>query len=430
MSKGTVVTFYSYKGGVGRSFALANVATALARWGFRVLCVDWDLEAPGLYYYFQDESPAPERGLVELIDEFVERGEADWKKVVFPITRAGLQGTMHLIAAGSHSTSYVPLFQKINWVRLYDEHNLGDFLESLRTEWKQNYDFVFIDSRTGLTDSGGICTVQLPDILVFLCTPNLQSLRGVIGVVRGLEESRKSINYDRGLLPTVPIVSRFDSRQEYELSQKWMDIFTRELAPFYEGWGIIRTSSLKPEEQVRRLLERTTIPYFSIWSFGENLPIQLEAASNSTDLVSFYLKTLASLIAHRLDNVSLLLESADAYVRAANREGTRASQKSGYDIYLSYSTSDAEVGDALAKELEGQSISVFRSCSDPATPYDAGEADRVLSVSKNYICVVGQSRTEYQEIEGRQFLRQALDDRGGTQDPVSAFRWCGDREHP
>ena len=53
---GTVVTFYSYKGGVGRSFALANIATLLGRWGFRVLCIDWDLEAPGLPYYFESES--------------------------------------------------------------------------------------------------------------------------------------------------------------------------------------------------------------------------------------------------------------------------------------------------------------------------------------------------------------------------------------
>lgn len=51
--RGTVVTFYSYKGGVGRSFALANIAALLGRWGFRVLCVDWDLEAPGLEDFFK-----------------------------------------------------------------------------------------------------------------------------------------------------------------------------------------------------------------------------------------------------------------------------------------------------------------------------------------------------------------------------------------
>ena len=43
-----IYTFYSYKGGVGRSKALAEVAHCLARRGLRVLAIDFDLEAPGL----------------------------------------------------------------------------------------------------------------------------------------------------------------------------------------------------------------------------------------------------------------------------------------------------------------------------------------------------------------------------------------------
>lgn len=56
---GSVFTFYSYKGGVGRSFTLANVAVLLARWGNRVLCLDWDLEAPGLSDYFREKLTGP-----------------------------------------------------------------------------------------------------------------------------------------------------------------------------------------------------------------------------------------------------------------------------------------------------------------------------------------------------------------------------------
>jgi MinD-like ATPase involved in chromosome partitioning or flagellar assembly len=44
---GEVITFYSYKGGVGRTMALANVALWLSQAGYRTLVVDWDLEAPG-----------------------------------------------------------------------------------------------------------------------------------------------------------------------------------------------------------------------------------------------------------------------------------------------------------------------------------------------------------------------------------------------
>ena len=43
---GQVVTFYSYKGGTGRTMALANIAWILAANGKRVLIVDWDLESP------------------------------------------------------------------------------------------------------------------------------------------------------------------------------------------------------------------------------------------------------------------------------------------------------------------------------------------------------------------------------------------------
>ena len=51
-SGGTIVTFYSYKGGTGRTMALANVAWILASQGKRVLAVDWDLESPGLHQYY------------------------------------------------------------------------------------------------------------------------------------------------------------------------------------------------------------------------------------------------------------------------------------------------------------------------------------------------------------------------------------------
>src|SRR5262249_5649929 len=52
---GQVITFYSYKGGTGRTMSLANVACLLAeRLGNEgsVLVVDWDLEAPGLHRFF------------------------------------------------------------------------------------------------------------------------------------------------------------------------------------------------------------------------------------------------------------------------------------------------------------------------------------------------------------------------------------------
>ena len=67
-----ICTFYSYKGGVGRSMALANVADILARRGLRVLMIDFDLEAPGLEQFFPINQAGVRRnlGLLDLVLSF------------------------------------------------------------------------------------------------------------------------------------------------------------------------------------------------------------------------------------------------------------------------------------------------------------------------------------------------------------------------
>ena len=63
------VTFYSFKGGVGRTTALTHVASILAMRGLKVVAVDLDLEAPGLSTAF-NLKPQPKYGIV---DYFYER---------------------------------------------------------------------------------------------------------------------------------------------------------------------------------------------------------------------------------------------------------------------------------------------------------------------------------------------------------------------
>src|SRR5262249_2024442 len=65
--------FYSYKGGTGRSMALANVGWILASAGKRVLLIDWDFEAPGLHRYLHPFLADPELASTPgLIDYFVD----------------------------------------------------------------------------------------------------------------------------------------------------------------------------------------------------------------------------------------------------------------------------------------------------------------------------------------------------------------------
>jgi MinD-like ATPase involved in chromosome partitioning or flagellar assembly len=179
---GLVATFYSFKGGVGRSFALASVASALAKWGFRVLAVDWDLDAPGLSSYFK---LGPQKGLFELILQSREHQtsssdspntasppEREWRSAVAKPRLIALDGQLDVITAGRQDTDYVNALQEIRWKDLYEYEGFAKTLERWRAEWKEDYDFVLIDSRTGVTDIGALCTVHLPDILFVFFTAN------------------------------------------------------------------------------------------------------------------------------------------------------------------------------------------------------------------------------------------------------------------
>ena len=75
-----LIGFYSYKGGVGRSMALAHCAVELARRGRKVLIIDLDLEAPGQHCtnLFRDQfDPTfkPARGFIDFADDYGQRME-------------------------------------------------------------------------------------------------------------------------------------------------------------------------------------------------------------------------------------------------------------------------------------------------------------------------------------------------------------------
>ena len=71
-----ITTFYSFKGGVGRTMALVNATVALAKRGRRVLVVDFDLEAPGLDTFDLFRSPKPVPGVIDFVAEYLLSGQA------------------------------------------------------------------------------------------------------------------------------------------------------------------------------------------------------------------------------------------------------------------------------------------------------------------------------------------------------------------
>ncbi len=183
-----VITYYSFKGGVGRTMALVNTAVELAQSGRRVLIVDFDLEAPGIDAVDLPKPKDPTPGVVEYVTEYLQTNVApDVNNFVYEaigVPKRG--GKLWIMPAGKLDDSYGVRLSEIRWRDLYSKHDGYLMFEDLKAQWKDSFDpdYVLIDSRTGHTDVGGICTRHLPDAVVLLFFPNQQNLRGLKKVVQ------------------------------------------------------------------------------------------------------------------------------------------------------------------------------------------------------------------------------------------------------
>lgn len=181
-----VTTFYSFKGGVGRSMALVNVGAQLAMAGKRVLLVDFDLEAPSLTSFNLAATESCQAGVVDFVNAYLDTGSA-------PNVRGFLSepqlfetgGRLWIMPAGASSDDYQHRLARINWLDLYENRSGYLLMEELKAQWETclQPDYVLIDSRTGHSDVSGICTRQLPDAVAFVFVPNRQNLDGLVRTV-------------------------------------------------------------------------------------------------------------------------------------------------------------------------------------------------------------------------------------------------------
>ena len=204
-------TFYSFKGGVGRTMSLINVACILAARGRRVLMIDFDLEAPGLTNLalrdIATEADRQRDGLVELIQDFVDAPEnsplADEtnrapffdkyvRQLHIPDTLEPLEGgSLHLLPCGRIDATYTERLYAIDFKQLYAEGVGQPLFKYLKTYIRdaERYDYVLIDSRTGFSDEGGICTRDLADHIFIITGLNRQNIDGTVQFLRQLEAS-------------------------------------------------------------------------------------------------------------------------------------------------------------------------------------------------------------------------------------------------
>ena len=248
-----VTTFYSFKGGVGRTMALVNVAVELAQRGRRVLAVDFDLEAPGLDTFKVFRSRKKRPGIVDFVAEYLEAGRAPAvEHFVHESQGVGEKGgRLWVMPSGEQHGRYAASFREIDWLDLYERRDGYLLFEDLKAQWEQvvKPDYVLIDSRTGHTDTGGICTRQLPDAVAILFFPNDQNLRGLTTVVQDVRAEagngrRKEIEL-HFVMSNVP-----DLDDEDRVLERKIGAFRKDLAFSGEPLVLHRYDSLSLLNQV------------------------------------------------------------------------------------------------------------------------------------------------------------------------------------
>lgn len=187
-----VVTFYSFKGGMGRTTALAAVALLLVNQGKNVMMIDTDIEAPGLSTLFFDEEMIT-KGILDYLIEHGIDPEIHIGDYVLDVTDPSLldevSGQLYLIPAGKVDQNYL---QKLARIDYQDNRNgyLKETLEKLLISIKDNYsvDYILVDARAGFHDMGGIATVQIPHGVVLFGNDSRQSWDGIAQVLRTIGE--------------------------------------------------------------------------------------------------------------------------------------------------------------------------------------------------------------------------------------------------
>lgn len=364
-----IYTFYSFKGGVGRSMAVANLGECFHEKGLRVLLVDWDLEAPGLESYFYSpegppgklESVRKHRGLLDMLlrqkEEFPDssvdvrgsqekvdrepREELDHDSAALAAAQtvqkalqegpnvpaflrksgvrtrrdtrvfdsletflhqlyeavslssetagfprqiqdsplraylqcihgpeSGRENGLYLMNAGARGDqdfgTYASAVQEFDWGEFYATCEGRPYFNWLRDELQKIADVVLIDSRTGVTEMGGVCTRQMADAVVSFCAPNFQNVDGVVRVIAGLnKESVKKVRNERAV-DVLVIPTRIDNAESALLGE-----FSNRFADKVEKDAVLPVAF----RDLKRPLWNLQVPYIPRYNYQESLVI-------------------------------------------------------------------------------------------------------------------------------------------------------------
>ena len=190
--KPAIISFFSFKGGVGRTSTLVATALTLASNGHRVAIVDLDLEAPGLATIFSPDD-VDNQGVIDyLLEKKIQQNDWRLNTHIIPINEQTLLGddgeSLQLLPAGTVDDNYLEKLARLDFQNLVDgelQSTMQNMLRELESA-VENLDFILMDARAGFHDIGGLAITALSHAAVIFGTQSRQSWAGLTHVIRHL----------------------------------------------------------------------------------------------------------------------------------------------------------------------------------------------------------------------------------------------------
>lgn len=385
---GKIVTFYSYKGGTGRTMALANTAWILAGAGHRVLMVDWDLESPGLHRFihpFLDAAAiADTPGVIDLIRGYQwattvddPSRPADWQREYAKLDQYTVSvewdfpngGVLHFMSAGSQNQSYSTTVASIDWDAFYEHHGGGEFFDAMREEMIRSYDYTLIDSRTGLSDVADICTLHFPHTLVTCFTLSDQGIEGASSVAKHIHGKYASRN-----IRILPVPTRIDDGEKEKadagraLARSRFENLPRGMtqAERNQYWGAVE------------------IPYRPFYAYEETLAAFGDPPGLPNSLLSSFERLVGYLTEGAVTSAAVLPEAER--IRVLSSFIRRRTPHPG-DVVLSYVPEDRMWAEWITSLLEQAGVRAYAFDADAGTGQQAAEIGargRTLAIVSQY----------------------------------------------
>jgi MinD-like ATPase involved in chromosome partitioning or flagellar assembly len=227
-----VIAFYSFKGGVGRTTALASFAIQRARMGETVAVIDLDLDAPGVGTLLDSGFPDTEEqfGIVDYLMESPIHTRPNLSDYYHLCRSAGDRGQILVFPAGRMDTDYLAMLARLDLEPASDSanHPLLNLLNRIYHELNPNW--ILLDCRAGISEASGFALSGLANLTVLFGTTSAQSWQGLRLVIERLGAQRVK----RGLPQAECLVVQAMTPENPETAQSAQSTFLAEAENIFQ----------------------------------------------------------------------------------------------------------------------------------------------------------------------------------------------------